>query len=352
MLNYESVDPIETAITESLKSKIISRPNPWVGAALVPKDCQDDPKKWFLGHTKEHAEVVAIKAAGRAALSSTLYVTLEPCSHYGKTGPCTKAIIDAKISRVVVGIKDPDKNVNGSGIKVLRESGVTVDFFPDQDKLKIIKNLLPYLWHRVNGNPYFLLKMATTLDGIIATRSGDSKWVSGETSRKAVHFLRATSDAIVVGVATLKNDDPELTVRYGYDKLIKKQPERIVFGEVLGSFKATPYLRYSGEVNKFCESFKDKDFQQVMIEGGSKVAYEFLRSNLLNQITVFMAPKIYGANDGITMFSGIGTDLIADLKTGSFESVEQLGEDIRIDYLSDITVKFIESILEKNRNEN
>ena len=197
------------AVDTAVDARLRSRPNPWVGAVVVATDGQV-----FCGATMQpgeaHAEVVALNAAGHNAHGATLYTTLEPCSHTGKTGPCTQAIINAKISRVVVGVIDPDKQVAGNGIQQLRDAGITVDVGVLQSEVE--RQLAPYLHHRRTGRPYVILKMAMTLDGRVAMPDS-SQWITGETARKRVHQLRAESDAILVGAGTVRADNPSLTTR-------------------------------------------------------------------------------------------------------------------------------------------
>ncbi len=349
-----SLTPNQLAIQESLKARIISRPNPWVGAVIVPHGFQDDPAKWIRGHTQrykgDHAEICAINNAGDLTVNATLYVTLEPCNHFGNTPPCTEAIIAAGITKVVVGIIDPDHRVSGSGIQKLLEAGIKVELFSDADRESIIEILLPYLWHKKTQTPFILLKTAVTADGKTATSTGDSKWISSEASRKFVHYTRAAADAIVVGASTVKNDDPELTVRYGYETELLNQPMRIVFGGVPEGSKIEPCIKFSGDIKNFLNEFKMYDFQLVMVEGGSKVAAEFMSSGLVNMIMLFMAPKIYGGNDAFSIFSGSGPKYIKDLQKGSFGTVELIGGDIKINYYTEDTVEFINSISEITRN--
>src|SRR4051794_37565023 len=184
-------------------------PNPWVGAVLATED------GLFEGATQPpggpHAEAVALEAAGEAARGATLYVTLEPCSHTGRTGPCADAVIESGVARVVVGIVDPDEKVAGSGIKRLQEAGIQVDVGLYQDE--IAAQLAPYLKHRATGRPFVILKVAAPLDGRAAAPDGSSQWITSPDPRADAHRLRAESDAVLVGAGTVRADDPALTVR-------------------------------------------------------------------------------------------------------------------------------------------
>ena len=213
------------AVTTANDARLRSRPNPWVGAVVVTSSGEV-----FTGATLEpgnaHAEVVALNAAGKKAVGATLYSTLEPCSHTGRTGPCTSAIFEAGVKRVVVGTLDPDTKVAGSGVQQLRNAGLTVDVGVLEHEVRA--QLAPYLHHRSTGRPFVVLKMASTIDGRIAATDGSSKWITGETARKRVHQLRAESDAIVVGAGTVRADNPSLTVRDVHGP----SPRRIVLGTI------------------------------------------------------------------------------------------------------------------------
>ncbi len=195
-------------------------PNPWVGAVVVPPgdDVGDEGPgggTWFAGATAPpggpHAEVSALHAAGDLADLATLYVTLEPCAHHGRTPPCTDAIIAAGIRRVVVGITDPDPRVAGRGIAALRDAGIEVVVGVCADA--VTDQLAAYITHRTTGRPLVVLKLASTMDGRTAAPDGSSRWITNEASRANAHRLRAHSDAILVGAATVRVDDPTLTVR-------------------------------------------------------------------------------------------------------------------------------------------
>src|SRR5271165_4791491 len=186
-------------------------PNPWVGCVIVDKSGEIVGEGATAAYGGPHAEAAAVSAAGERARGATAYVTLEPCAHHGKTPPCTDALITAGVSRVVVGVRDPDPKVAGAGLRALQAAGVAVsagmlgDVVSDQ--------LRPYLVQRSTGRPYVVLKLAMTLDGRTAAHDGSSRWITGAEARRDVHRLRAESDAVVVGAATVRRDDPELTVR-------------------------------------------------------------------------------------------------------------------------------------------
>src|SRR5438876_11124653 len=207
-------------------------PNPWVGAVLATE------AGVFEGATQPpggpHAEAVALAAAGEAARGGTLYVTLEPCSHTGRTGPCADAVVSAGVARVVVGIEDPDPHVAGTGIERLRAAGIDVTVGVHGDEVR--RQLGPYLKHRTTGRPYVVLKLAATLAGRTAAPDGTSHWITGVEARTDAHRLRAESDAVLVGAGTVRADDPSLTVRH----VPGRDPLRVVLGHAPPGARVLP----------------------------------------------------------------------------------------------------------------
>ncbi|MFV1992062.1 MAG: bifunctional diaminohydroxyphosphoribosylaminopyrimidine deaminase/5-amino-6-(5-phosphoribosylamino)uracil reductase RibD, partial [Acidimicrobiales bacterium] len=218
------------AAAEIVRRSVV--PNPWVGAVVVSGDSV------CVGATEppggRHGERVALDEAGASASGATLYSTLEPCCHTGRTGPCTDAIIAAGVVRVVVGVEDPDEHVAGRGITQLKEAGIAVDAGVLHDE--ITEQLRAYLHHRRTGRPYVTLKLAATLDGRTAAPDGSSQWITGEAARADVHRLRATCDGILVGAGTVRADDPALTVRH----VEGQDPRRFVLGEIPEGAKILP----------------------------------------------------------------------------------------------------------------
>ncbi|HYT38061.1 MAG TPA: bifunctional diaminohydroxyphosphoribosylaminopyrimidine deaminase/5-amino-6-(5-phosphoribosylamino)uracil reductase RibD, partial [Acidimicrobiia bacterium] len=196
-------------------------PNPWVGCVIDPGA--------FEGATQPpggpHAELVALERAGDAARGATMVVTLEPCAHHGRTPPCVDAILAAGVAKVVVGVEDPDPNVQGRGIARLRQAGVEVEVGVCADEVRA--QLAPYLKHRSTGRPWVVLKLAASADGRTAAPDGSSRWITGEAARADAHRLRAESDAVIVGAGTVRADDPELTVRAAEGR----DPLRVVLGK-------------------------------------------------------------------------------------------------------------------------
>ena len=310
---------VDTACTARLRS----RPNPWVGAVVVAQNGEV-----FTGATLEpgnaHAEIVALNAAAHHAQGSTLFSTLEPCNHTGRTGPCTQAIIDAGVSRVVVGTLDPDSKVSGSGVQQLRNAGLTVDVGVLEQEVK--QQLAAYLHHRATGRPFVVLKMASTIDGRIAATDGSSKWITGETARKRVHQLRAESDAIVVGAGTVRADDPSLTVR----DTDGPSPRRIVLGTIDASAKVHPCTQWTGTLPDLLDTLGKEGVVQLLVEGGARVTASFHRERLINQYIMHIAPVIAGGDDAAGVFAGPAASTMADMWRGRIVSTTNLDGDIEI----------------------
>ena len=207
------------------------RPTPGWAASSSPRTPSGHRTRFYAGATAPpggpHAEVTALARAGDAARGATLYVTLEPCAHHGRTPPCTDAIVAAGVARVVVGIEDPDQRVAGRGIAALRAAGIDVTVGVAADE--VAEQLAPYRKHRATGQPCVVLKLAASLDGRTAAPDGTSRWITGEAARRDVHRLRAHSDAVLVGAGTVRADDPELTVRLD-GASDGPQPLRVVLG--------------------------------------------------------------------------------------------------------------------------
>jgi diaminohydroxyphosphoribosylaminopyrimidine deaminase / 5-amino-6-(5-phosphoribosylamino)uracil reductase len=303
-------------------------PRPWVGAVVVAPDGRS-----FAGATEgrdgPHAEVVALRAAGEAARGATIFVTLEPCSHHGRTGPCADAVIDAGIARCVVAIEDPDPLVAGKGLARLRAAGIAVDVGPGA--AAVAAQLAPYLTHRRTGRPYVVLKLASTLDGATAAPDGSSQWITGPEARSDAHRLRADSDAIVVGAGTVRADDPSLTVRLPAGEADGIEPLRVVLGEAPADAKVRPCLEHRGSLDELLDDLGERGTLQVMVEGGASVAAAFHRAGLVDRYVVYLAPALAGGDDARGLFAGPGAPGIDDLWRGRIVGLRQIGSDLRID---------------------
>ena len=282
-------------------ARLHARPNPWVGAVVV---CASGAV--FEGATQApgfaHAEIMAMNAArqsGESLAGATLYSTLEPCSHTGRTGPCAQAIIDAGVSHVVVAIADPDEQVAGRGFTMLRDAGIHVTEGVCADEVNA--QLAPYLHHRRTGRPFVMLKMATTLDARSSIPNGP-RWITGDEARVRVHQLRAESDAIVVGAGTVRSDNPELTVRH----VDGPSPRRIVLShrEISSDAKVQPCEVWKNDLESLLDALGADGVIQLMVEGGPTVATAFHERGLINRYVFHIAPTISGSLHAPGVFAG------------------------------------------------
>lgn len=319
-------------------------PNPMVGSVVV-KDFHVVGTGFHEYAGGPHAEVRALENAGELAKGATLYVTLEPCNHTGKTPPCTEKIIKSGIGRVVVAMRDPNPDVTGGGIRLLRKNGITVDVgVEEKQALRLNEMFVKYVKTK---RPFVILKTASTLDGRIATRTGDSKWVTGESARNFVHSIRHAVDAIMVGIGTVHHDDPSLTTRLTNIK--GKDPVRIILdtrltisenARVLNMESTAETLVITGDnissqkknnlekqgIKTVASPLKDGliDLDHLMnmlgglgitsllVEGGGRVAASALNSSIVDKILFFYAPKILGGDDGIPVCRGPGPEKMSD----------------------------------------
>ncbi|MDQ4133282.1 MAG: bifunctional diaminohydroxyphosphoribosylaminopyrimidine deaminase/5-amino-6-(5-phosphoribosylamino)uracil reductase RibD [Actinomycetota bacterium] len=296
-------------------------PNPWVGCVILPGG--------FEGATRPpggpHAERVALTEAGHRARGATLVCTLEPCTHQGRTEPCVDAVVEAGIRRVVVGIEDPDANVRGRGIGRLRDAGIDVVAGLCADEVRA--QLAPYIKHRLTGRPWVVLKLAATLDGRTAAPDGSSRWITGEPARADVHRLRAESDAVVVGAGTLSADDPALTVRH----VRGRDPLRVVLGKAPADARAQPLLELDEPPEMVLDELGRRGVVQVLVEGGATTAGRFHRAGLVDRYVLYLAPALFGGDDGRPVLAGPGAATIDEVWRGRIESVQRLGDDLRVE---------------------
>lgn len=315
---------MRVAIDAAATVRATAHPNPWVGCAIVR-----DGELVAVGATRPpgqaHAEVAALEAAGDAARGATAYVTLEPCSHHGRTGPCADALIAAGVGRVVVGIQDPDPRVTGDGIRRLRDAGIAVDVGHEVEAIEA--QLAPYLHHRRTGRPYVVLKLAATLDGRTAAPDGTSKWITGPEARADAHRLRAESDSIVVGAGTVRADDPSLTTRDADGP----DPERVVLGRAPAGARVHPCTEWDGPIEELLDHLGSRGHVQVLVEGGATVAGSLHRAGLVDRYVLYLAPALAGGDDALGLFGGPGAATAADLWRGRIDAVTRVGDDLRID---------------------
>ena len=262
----------------------VERTHPLVGALLV-RDGEVVGEGWYAGRGTPHAEVAALEAAGERARGATLYVSLEPCSHHGTTPPCADAVVEAGVARVVAAVGDPNPKVNGRGFERLRAAGVDVEV-ADLWEARV-QNEAWRTWIAL-GRPFVTYKVALTLDGRVTVPG--SRWVSGETSRRRVHELRAASDAVAVGMGTVRADDPALTAR-GVGA--ERQPRRLAFGGGPLAEGSELELR-SGPLEQELTALADEGVRSLLLEGGPTLATAFLRAGLVDKLLVFLAPRVSG----------------------------------------------------------
>jgi diaminohydroxyphosphoribosylaminopyrimidine deaminase/5-amino-6-(5-phosphoribosylamino)uracil reductase len=285
----------------------------------------------FTGTTERpggrHAEIAAIDAAREVGdtAGATLYVTLEPCCHQGRTGACTDVIVRAGITRVVAGLEDPDAHVSGEGVARLRAAGIRVDVGVGEGAVR--RQLAPYLKHRTTGRPWVVLKLAASLDGRTAAPDGSSKWITGPEARADAHRLRAESDAVIVGAGTVRADDPSLTVR----DVQGDDPLRVVLGTAPPEAKVQPCVELDGPLEDVLAELGRRGVVQAMVEGGATVAGEFHRRGLVDRYVLYLAPALFGGDDARPLMSGAGAATIDDIWRGRVTSVDRLGNDVRIE---------------------
>lgn len=336
-------------------------PNPPVGAVVV-KDGQIVGRGFHPKAGEPHAEIFALRDAAEQARGATIYVTLEPCSHHGKTPPCADALIAAGVASVVVGAVDPNPTVAGRGIQKLRDAGIKVEVGILGDECQRL--IAPFKKHILTGLPFTIYKTAMTLDGHTATNSGDSRWISGEESRLWVHRLRHRVDAIMVGSGTVYSDDPQLTTRLpeggGRDPLrvvvdskLKIDPacrmltqqsaattliattsqnkEKAAMLEAAGA----EVICFSSDNDKvplkqLWQELGQRNIQQLLLEGGAGLATAAMGDELVDQLVVFVAPKIVGGLPGFGIFSGEGCHKMADAVELHNVIHRSSGEDVMI----------------------
>jgi diaminohydroxyphosphoribosylaminopyrimidine deaminase / 5-amino-6-(5-phosphoribosylamino)uracil reductase len=311
------------AIAVASGVRCLTSPNPWVGCVIVTPNGET-----FEGATAPpggpHAEATALRFAGAKADGATLYTTLEPCSHHGRTPPCSSAIVAAGVRRVVIGVEDPDPLVAGRGVAELRSAGIDVNMGVLTDD--VTEHLRPYLTHRRTGRPFVVLKMASTLDGRTAAPDGTSQWITSASARAEVHRLRAESDAVCVGAGTVRADNPALTVR----SFSGPNPRRVVLGKAPADAAVHPCVEWLGPLPDLLDHLGQEGVLQLLVEGGASVAASFHREQLVDRYVMHVAPAFFGGNDARPLFDGQGAATIADLWRGQFRSSRMVGDDVEL----------------------
>ena len=270
--------------------------HPLVGAVLV-RDGEVVGEGWYEYDRVDHAEKIALDHAGERACGATLYVSLEPCAHHGRTPPCTDAVIDAGVARVVVGARDPNP-VAAGGIERMRAAGVEVELV---DAFEARRQNEAWRTWKTLGRPFVTYKVAVTLDGRVTVPG--RRWVSGEESRRLVHELRAASDAVAVGMGTVRADDPRLDAR---DVDALRQPRRLAFGRGPLPDGSELELR-SGTLDDELRALAAEGVQSLLLEGGPTLATAFLEADLVDKLLLFVAPVLAG--EGLHAFAGLAAPL-------------------------------------------
>ena len=351
---------MDLARTLAERGRYTVAPNPLVGA-VVARDGTAISEGWHARAGGDHAEVAALKTVGEAARGATMYVTMEPCNHHGRTPPCTEALIRSGISRVVLGHLDPDPRMRGKSVEMLRKAGVEVEVLDDPAFELQNEQFMRYMR---TGRPFVHLKLAATLDGRIAAAGGDSKWVTGEAARLRAHELRAEAGAVLVGAGTVRADDPLLTARglpeeppritrivldprltiSGDSRLVRSADESpvIVFVdqraldgrekelralgvEVVGAPRSSGGL----DLLYVLEELGRRGIRSVLVEGGGETAAPFVGDGLAAKITVFYAPKLVGSG-GVPMIGALRVTKMAEALRFSVSSVGTVGEDVAV----------------------
>lgn len=349
-------------------SRGFTPPNPMVGCVLV-KDGELVAEGFHPLAGQPHAEVFALRSAGERARGATAYVTLEPCCHYGRTPPCTEALVSAGVTRVVAAIEDADPRVAGKGVAMLRAAGVAVEVGLLSAEARQLN--ASFFYYHAHSRPYVTLKTAITLDGKTATRCGNSRWITGNKARAYVHKLRAQSSAVMVGIGTLLADDPELTARLLPDA--PRQPTRIIVDSALRTpancraiaianseqpliivttedadiaaerelvrpgveVVRTPSIQGADgprvDLGFMLRLLAERHLISILVEAGGVLNAALLDLNLVNRALYFVAPKIFGGRDAPTSVEGIGATAVSDAKELSRLRVRRFGNDIALE---------------------
>jgi len=333
-------------------------PNPSVGCVIVR-----DGRVVGRGRTapggRPHAEVSALVMAGAKARGATAYVTLEPCAHHGSTPPCAEALIGANIARAVIAMRDPDPRVNGQGVTLLRDAGIEVVEGVGAEAAESMNEGFFSVIRQ--ARPMVTLKLATTLDGRIATRTGESQWITGEPARRASHVLRGTHDAVMVGVGTVLTDDPELTCRitgfrttplirivvdshlrtpldgnlsrsldHGPVWLLHRDGadpiRRAAFADLGVQLIELPAAAIGVDIEAGLAAIARAGITRLLVEGGGTLAAALLRADLIDHLAWFTAPLLIGG-DGLPAIAGFGVDMLREAKSFALESLRIVGPD-------------------------
>ncbi|MBO4400835.1 MAG: bifunctional diaminohydroxyphosphoribosylaminopyrimidine deaminase/5-amino-6-(5-phosphoribosylamino)uracil reductase RibD [Selenomonadaceae bacterium] len=332
-------------------------PNPMVGAVIV-QGGKIIAEGWHRKAGTPHAEIHALNMAGALAENSTMYVTLEPCSHFGRTPPCANKIVDAGVSRVVVAMTDPNPLVAGRGIEILRKAGISVDVgILESDARQLNEVFIKYITQKI---PFVTAKFACSLDGKIATTTGESQWISCEEARAYAHRLRDVNDAIMVGIGTVLADNPSLTTRIPDGKnpvriIVDSQARTPLDSKILTDAQATTIIAVSRtapservvalknlgaeiivagktqvDLKILMSELARREITSILLEGGGTLNFSMLRAGFVDRVLAFVAPKIIGGKNALTPVEGEGFEKLADAVALKNISAEKIGSDILI----------------------
>lgn len=350
------IDYMKLALQLARSTKGQTSPNPVVGSIVV-NDGQIVGVGAHLKAGEGHAEVHALEMAGKKAEGATIYVTLEPCSHYGKTPPCANLIVESGIKRAVIATKDPNPKVAGNGIKLLKKAGIDVVYGVCEDEANELNKV--FFHYVTKKTPYVTLKTAMTLDGKIATTTGKSKWITSEEAREDVHYLRHTHDAILVGIGTVLADNPSLTTRLAQGG---KHPIRVILDRQLripleanvvqdgltetwvitsqnaSKEKENELARFGvnvirvkdDSVQSVLNELGERHITNLLVEGGAEVSGSFLKEKAIDEWIIYIAPKAFGGREAPTPIAGEGIFEVADALHFSWKNVSQMGPDLKL----------------------
>ena len=322
------------ALELSLKGVGQVSPGPLVGCVIVGPGGDVVGEGFYIFEDVKHAETIALEMAGERARGGTAYVSLEPHAHHGRTPPCTDALIAAGIKRVVAPLEDLNPKVSGKGFAHLRAAGIVVQTGLLREEAAQVNEA--YLHYMATGLPFVHLKLAVSLDGKIATRTRDSRWVTGPESRARAHELRHQYDSILIGAGTAMTDDPLLTDRSG---LPRRRPlVRVVLADALSpdsqlatTASEVPVILFSeSDLGALLKELGSRSIQSVLVEGGATVAGEFVDAGLVNKVTFFIAPKIVGGADAPSAVAGRGVEMMSEALELENVTVKQRGKDIEV----------------------
>ena len=354
---------LQKALELAARARGRTSPNPLVGAVVV-KGGRQIGEGFHEAPGHPHAERAALDDCGEDPAGGTLYVSLEPCCHHGRTPPCTDAIVAAGISRVVIASDDPTPKAAGRGLGILRDEGIAVELL--DGAVGAAARLLnqPFRKHARTGRPHVVLKSAMTLDGKVATRTGDSQWISGEASRARAHRWRAESDAVAVGIGTALHDDPQLTARI---EGVARQPARVVFdsearlppdSKLVKSSRGVPVIvvcsraasrtnvqalenagvdvivasgaNEGARIQSALSELGSREVQSLLLEGGPHLAGAFLEAGEIDELRIFVAPLMAGGREARTAVEGLGAGQIAAAQHALATEVERIEDDVLI----------------------